>query len=147
MGSHGRGDGREQPDVQREARAGSHQHAADDRTHECTEPATKTTTAGAGSAMRASETTARPNVVVATHRPPKRSDGADPASPPTRAGRRRSASGAPGLDVLVAAAALAAELAGPRRRCCATCAGRTARPDHHRAAHLPGAVYVDLDAG
>jgi thiosulfate/3-mercaptopyruvate sulfurtransferase len=54
----------------------------------------------------------------------------------------------PGLDVLVDADALAAELAGPRPPVLLDvrwALGDPHGPDQHRDGHLPGAVYVDLD--
>ena len=54
----------------------------------------------------------------------------------------------PELDVLVDADALAAELAGPNPPVLLDVRWALGDPhgrDHHRAAHVPGAVYVDLD--
>ncbi|WP_103382031.1 rhodanese-like domain-containing protein [Pseudonocardia dioxanivorans] len=54
----------------------------------------------------------------------------------------------PRLDVLVDAAALAAELAGPRPPVLLDVRWALGDPhgrEHHRDGHLPGAVYVDLD--
>lgn len=54
----------------------------------------------------------------------------------------------PELDVLVDADALAAELAGPTPPVLLDVRWALGDPhgrDHHRAGHLPGAVYVDLD--
>lgn len=54
----------------------------------------------------------------------------------------------PELDVLVTATALAEELAGPRPPVLLDVRWAPGDPhgrDHHRAEHLPGAVYADLD--
>ena len=61
---------------------------------------------------------------------------------------RRSVVIGAGADVLVDADALAAELAGPTPPVLLDVRWALGDPhgrDHHRAAHLPGAVYVDLD--
>ena len=61
---------------------------------------------------------------------------------------RRSIVTGAGADVLVDADALAAELTGPTPPVLLDVRWALGDPhgrDHHRAAHLPGAVYVDLD--